>query len=82
MFVLGAYAGISLMAMLAVTGREPPLEDALNQMGDLPLPQTAGAMRMTETPAPRPNREPRTRKRDEPRRRMPDPVEQQGNLQW
>ena len=73
MLVIGAYAGITLMAVLAVAGREVPVPDELSPM--------AGVSRSSEATA-RPNRERRTRKRDEPKRRMPEPIEQQGNLQW
>ena len=73
MLVVGAYAGITLMAVLAVAGREVPVPDEL-----IPV---AGVSKSGDIAA-RPNRERRTRKRDEPKRRMPDPIEQQGNLQW
>ena len=71
--LVGAYVGITLMAVLAVAGRDVPLPDELSPM--------AGASRPADIAA-RPNRERRTRKRDEPKRRAPDPIEQQGNLQW
>ena len=80
-FAIGAYAGITLMAMLAVAGRETPRQDVLDPMGEMRLSATAGALRPPDAAA-RSNRERRTRKRNDSKSRMPEPLEQQAKLQW
>ena len=80
-FVIGAYAGITLMAALFVSLREPARADTWQLADDPQTSAMAAARRPDDAIAPS-NRERPGRKRSASKRHSPDPLEQQANFQW
>jgi hypothetical protein len=80
-FVIGAYAGITLIAVMNVASYRIPHSDEPQRTEDSPLSVMAAALSADQETV-RPNRERRSRKRSEPKRHRPDPVENQAQFQW
>jgi hypothetical protein len=79
-FLVGAYAGITLLAALMVSSHEPAQTDA-EQLGDDPiLARIAAQWRSGEKI--RSNHRRTSRKRSEAPLDTPDPLEKQADFQW
>jgi hypothetical protein len=78
-FVLGAYAGITLMATLFVSSRQPAGLDSWLFAED--SQSFAATWRSDDAMAPS-SRERPGRKRGAAKRNSPDPLENQANFQW
>jgi hypothetical protein len=80
-FVIGAYAGIALMAVIVASSRRAPQPDALQFADASPVPGAAAA-RQADEAASRANRDRRPRKRSASAGRGSDPLENQATFQW
>jgi hypothetical protein len=80
-FLVGAYAGITLLAALMVSSHEPAQTDA-ELLGDDPaLARIAAQWRAGQSLA-RPNHRRTSRNKSETLLDAPDPLEKQADFQW
>ena len=80
-FVVGAYAGITLLAALMVSSHEPAQTDA-EQLGDDPILARIAAQWRAGQSLARPNHRRTSRKRSEASVANPEPLEKQADFQW
>ena len=80
-FLVGAYAGITLLAALMVSSHEPAQTDA-EQLGDDPILARIAAQWRGYEPAGRPNHRRTSRKRSDAPVDTPDRLEKQADFQW
>ena len=80
-FAIGAYAGITLMAMMKIASREAPLPDGLS-VTEGPRSMAVAAATAPVDAAVRPKRERRSVNSAGSRRREPEILEQQAQFHW
>jgi hypothetical protein len=80
-FLVGAYAGITLLAALMVSSHEPAQTDA-DQLRDDPVLARIAAQWRGYEPVGRPNHRRTNRKRGEAPRETPQQPEKQADFQW
>ena len=80
-FLIGVYAGVTLMAALIVSSHRPVQADP-QQLADDPRMSAIVAEWLSDKPGADPNRERTARKRSATSHRDADPLENQANFQW